>query len=181
MLTDYLRDHAFTLGWLGLMAFVWFGWAQEDPPEQHRWKLGVGSGLGLLLAVAFGVSVYRHWGAGSALEGQYALFGVLTGIELVAAGIGCLVLARQRRTRWMAWWVALVVALHFVPLAFLLDDTSLLGVAVAQLSLLGGVWARQRSRTATTSFESGVVMGGSLLMFAIISVMVFVVRWGSPW
>lgn len=44
MLTDFVRDHAFTIAWFGLMTMVWLGWAQEDPPERLRLPLGVGSG-----------------------------------------------------------------------------------------------------------------------------------------
>lgn len=31
MITDLVRDQAFCVGWFGLMAFVWLGWAPEDP------------------------------------------------------------------------------------------------------------------------------------------------------
>lgn len=181
MLTDHIRDHAFTIAWFGLMAFVWLGWAQEDPPPERRWKLGVGSGLGVLLAVAFGVSVYLHWFDGSALEGRFHWFGILTGLEVVAAGVGCLWLARTGRTRWMAWWVAIVVALHFVPLAFLLDDWSLVAVTVVQLAALAVLWPRLRRSDAPTSRDVGPAMGGSLLLFALISAVVFLLTRGSPW
>ena len=29
VLTDFARDHAFTIAWFGLMTFVWFDWGQE--------------------------------------------------------------------------------------------------------------------------------------------------------
>lgn len=31
VLTDFARDHAFTIVWFGLMTFVWCGWGQGDP------------------------------------------------------------------------------------------------------------------------------------------------------
>ena len=58
----------------------------------------------------------------SALTGQYAWFGVLVGLEVLAAAIGCVVLWRRGASRWMAWWVALVVAVHFLGLAVMLRD-----------------------------------------------------------
>lgn len=110
MLTDFVRDHAFTIAWFGLMTMVWLGWAQEDPPERLRLPLGVGSGLGLVLTGLFAYPVVTGWRTDSALTGQYAWFGVLVGLEVLAAAIGCVVLWRRGASRWMAWWVALVVA-----------------------------------------------------------------------
>src|SRR4051812_34942472 len=61
MLTEFLRDQFFTTAWFGLMSFVWFGWAQEDPPRRWRVWLGAGSALGIGLAVAFGVLTSMNW------------------------------------------------------------------------------------------------------------------------
>ena len=46
----YVRDLAVTAVVFGMAAFVWFGWGQEGPPERWRAWLGVGSGVGLLVA-----------------------------------------------------------------------------------------------------------------------------------
>src|SRR5690625_6334634 len=78
MLTEFARDHAFTIAWFGLMTMVWFGWGQEDPPQRWRWRLGAGSVLGLSLLGVFGYGVVLRWGDGTALEGRYSWFGVLT-------------------------------------------------------------------------------------------------------
>lgn len=53
-----------------------------------------------------------------------AWFGVLTLAEVVLAAVGAVVLWRRGKSRWTAWWIAFVVALHFMPLAFLLRDWS---------------------------------------------------------
>lgn len=50
MLTQYTRDATLTIAWLGLMAFVWLGWSQEDPLPRQRIRLVAGSVLGMLLA-----------------------------------------------------------------------------------------------------------------------------------
>ena len=181
MITDFVRDHAFTIAWLGLMAFVWFGWGQEDPPPTWRWRLGLGSGVGVVLAGVFGSSVAAHWSDGSVLEGRYHWFGLLVAIEVLAAGLGCLVLARRRATRWMAWWVAMVVALHFVPLAVLLDDWSLAVLGSIQVLFLAVLVPRLRRATGVTSRLVGPVMGGTLLAFAVVSLVVFLTTTGSPW
>ncbi|GAB2496000.1 hypothetical protein [Streptosporangium sandarakinum] len=172
MLTEFLRDQCFTTAWFGLMAFVWFGWAQEDSPRDWRIRLGAGSVLGVGLAVAFGVLTAANWDQPSALEGEYAWFGLLVAVEVAAAGAGCLVLARRGASRWMAWWVAIVVAAHFLPLALLLNDLSVAVVGVVQLVALGVAVPRLRGTTTPSSRSAGPVMGVTLLLSAAISAVI---------
>ncbi|MBB4907794.1 hypothetical protein [Actinophytocola algeriensis] len=166
MLTDFLRDHYFTTAWFGLMAFVWFGWSQEDPPKRWRPWLGAGSVLGLGFAAGFGVLTATNWDQPTALDGRYGWFGVLVAAEVAAAGVGCLVLARRGASRWMAWWVAVVVAAHFLPLALLLSDLGIAVAGVVQLAALGAVVPRLRTADTTTSRLVGPVMGVVLLVSA---------------
>lgn len=172
MLTEFVRDQYFTAAWFGLMAFVWFGWAQEDPPRRWRVWLGAGSVLGLGFAVVFGVLTSANWAQPTALAGAYAWFGVLVAVEVVAAGAGCLVLARRGASRWMAWWVAVVVAAHFVPLALLLDDAGVAVVGVVELVVLGAVVPRLRVGGYVSSRVAGPVMGVSLLVGAAVGAVV---------
>ncbi|MEU5992466.1 hypothetical protein ABZ806_26155 [Spirillospora sp. NPDC047418] len=169
MLTDYLRDQCFTTAWFGLMAFAWFGWGQENPPRPWRLWLGAGAVLGIGLAVVFGLLTAANWDEPTALEGRYPWFGALVTTEVVAAGAGCLHLARRAAARWMAWWVAVVVAAHFLPLALLLDDAGVAIIGVVQLVALGSVVSRLRRTTASTSRSTGPIMGGTLLLSATIS------------
>lgn len=178
---EFAPDHAFTIGWFGLMTMVWLGWAQEDPPGPWRWRLGVGSALGLVLAGVFGYAVAHRWGDGSALDGRFHWFGLLVLAEVVAAGVGCFVLWRRGQGRWMAWWVAVVVGAHFVPLAFLLDDWALLVLALVQLAVLAALVPRLKAGAGTTSRLVGPVMGMTFLAFALVSVPVFLDRAGAPW
>ncbi|NUT45153.1 MAG: hypothetical protein HOV86_34690 [Thermoactinospora sp.] len=168
MLTDFLRDQYFTTAWFGLMAFVWFGWSQEDPPRSWRVWLGAGSVLGVGLAIAFGVATATNWGQPTALAGKYHWFGVLVAAEVVAAGLGCLVLARRGASRWMAWWVALVVAAHFLPLALMLQDAGTAIVGGIQLLALGAVVPRLRAEQMASSRAAGPIMGVTLLLSAAI-------------
>lgn len=181
MITEFARDHAFTIAWLGLMAMVWFGWGQEDPAPAWRWRLAAGSVLGVMLAGVFGYATILRWAQGSALEDRYAWFGVLVAVEVVAAGAGCLWLALHGRGRWMAWWVAMVVAAHFAPLALLLQDLSLGVLALVQLAGLTAIVPRLRGADVTSSRLVGPLMGIGLLVFALISAVIFLVRVGAPW
>lgn len=172
MLSDYLRDSLFTVAWFGLMAFVWFGWAQEDPPRRWRAWLGVGSTLGLLCAIGFGITTVRNWGLGSALEGYYPLFGGLVAFEVLIAGGGCVVVVKRFGAKWIAWWVAMVVALHFLPLAWLLGDPSIAVLGVIQLVAVGALLPLHVWDEHTTSTLVGLVMGLSFLAYAIVTTVV---------
>ncbi|MEU4546281.1 hypothetical protein [Nonomuraea dietziae] len=174
MLTEFLRDQCFTTAWFGLMAFVWFGWAQEDPPRRWRIWLGAGAVLGVGLAVAFGVLTAANWDQPTALEGRYVWFGVLVAAEVIAAGAGCFVLARRGAPRWMAWWVAVVVAAHFLPLALLLNDIGVALVGVVQTIVLGSVVPHLRSTPTPSSRAAGPIMGTTLLLGAAISAVITV-------
>ncbi len=178
MLTEYLRDHAFTIAWFGLMTFVWLGWSQEDPRRGLRPILGIGSAVGLALSVFFGIVTQRNWFAATALEGRYAWMGVLVGAEVLVALVGALVLARRKQGRWMAWWVAAVVALHFVPLGLLLEDPTVGALGVAQAIALGAVRPTLSRAEYRTSRLVGPLMGFSLLAYALVSAVVFVVSRG---
>jgi hypothetical protein len=166
---SYLRDEYFTVAWFGLMAFVWFGWSQEDPPARWRLWLGLGSGVGIALAATFGVLTATNWSSPSALEGSYQWFGVLVGAEVVLAGAGCLVLFRRGSGRWMAWWVAAVVAAHFLPLALLLSAPAVAVVGVVQLVALGALVPRLRDAAFSSSRLAGPTMGLTLLLSAALS------------
>ena len=65
--------------------------------------------------------------------------------------------------------VALVVALHFVPLAFLLADPTLAVVGGALAVVLALLLPRLRRRPGPTSSVVGAVMGGSLLGLSVLA------------
>lgn len=181
MLTEFLRDQVFAIAWLGLMAGGWFGYAQEDPDKRYRGWWGAGSVLGLLVAGAFGLLVWRNWNTATALEGRYWVFGVVVLLEVVAIGGGCLVLARRRRQRWFGWWIALCVALHFVPVAWVFDDPSYYALAAVQvIGLLVMRPALARGTYATSRWACPWI-AGTFLLYACISGIVFLLRYGYAW
>ncbi len=175
LLTEFARDQSFTIAWFGLMTMVWLGWAQESPPRAGRWPLVVGSVLGIALGAAFGLVAGARWSDGSALDGRYHWLGMLVAVEVIVAGSGCLLLVRRGAGRWMAWWVALVVAVHFIPLGLLLEDWSVVIFGILQGA---GLWWLRRPLQAGDGPTSGVVgpfMGFSLLGYAVVSAVVFLV------
>ncbi|MRG60018.1 hypothetical protein GE115_09070 [Agromyces sp. CFH 90414] len=180
MLTDYLRDQAFAIAWLALMAAGWFGWSQEDPKPRLRPVWGAGSVLGFLLAGAFGVVVWRNWATPTALDGRYWVFGVIVLAEAVLIGGGCLLLARRKQTRWYGWWIGLCVALHFIPLAWIFEDWSYLLLSLVQVAgLIAMLPALRRAEYATSRWACPWV-AGTFLLYAAVSAGLFLSEYGYP-
>lgn len=166
---DEVRDSLFTTAWFGLMTMVWLGWAQEAPPARLRPWLAVGSGLGVVVAVGFGVLTARHWSDTTALEGRHTAFGVVVVVEVLLAGGGAGLLATTGRGRWVAWWIALVVALHFVSLAWVFRGPSLALLGAVEVGALVVVALLVRNEVYPTSRWVGPVMGVTILGFALVN------------
>jgi hypothetical protein len=168
ILTDSIRDAAVTAAIFGFFGAGWFGWAQEAPPERWRPFLIGGSVIGMLTAIAGGVQAWRHWSGSSAIDAQTApTFGIIVGIEVALAGIGAAILARRQRSELVPAWVALVVGVHFFPLAPLLAYPLLYLVAalVTAAALVATPLARARGLqvSATTGLTVGAVLLGAAL------------------
>ena len=73
----------------------------------------------------------------------------------------------------IAWWVALVVALHFVPLGILLQDGTVVALGLSQALALAAIVPLLRRAQYRTSRVAGPLMGFSLLAYAVISAVVF--------
>jgi hypothetical protein len=93
----------------------------------------------------------------------------VVGIELVAAGLGATLLARRRRSDLIPAWVAGVVGVHLLPLAWLLRYP--LGGVVGGLVTLVAVVAvpLARSRSLAVSAVTGLATGTVLLVAALFS------------
>ncbi|RBP64261.1 hypothetical protein DFO66_107138 [Brevibacterium sanguinis] len=180
MITDFLRDQAWAVAWLALMAAGWFGWAQEDPkPGLRRW-LGAGSVLGLLVTIAFGLLVARNWSSPTALDGRYWVFGVVVAAEVLLIGGGCIVLARRGQKRWYGWWIGLCVAVHFVPLVWVFADWSYLVLALVQVAGLLLMVPLLRRGEYPTSRWACPWIAATFLLFAITSAVVLLAEYGYP-
>lgn len=164
----FVRDMAVAAAVFGFAAFVWFGWAQEAPPARWRLPLGLGSAVGLLLAVAGGVLAWRNWGPESVLTDPEVrrAFGVVCGVEFAAAGLGALALALTKRPKWTASWIAFVVGVHFVPLAVIFGDPGMHVLAAVVVLVVGlAVLVHRRTGTAPSAV-TGLGTGIALAVFS---------------
>lgn len=170
MNAEFIRDAAATAAIFGFFASSWFGWAQENPPPAWRNWLIAGAILSLLVAIAGGVLTWQHWSDGTAFNPQTGrTFGLIVGIEFAIAGIGAGVLTRLGKADLIAPWIALVVGVHFWPLAPLLRYPLLYGVAaLVSIAALGAV-PLARSQTVTVSAVTGLATGLILLAAALYS------------
>lgn len=119
-----IRDLAAYSAIFGFFAFAWFGWAQENPPEKLRPLLGALSILSAVIAGLGGYLLYTNYSADSSLQtdGDYMIFGVIVALELILSALGSLVLIKTNRSAYVASWISLVVAVHFIPLVFIFND-----------------------------------------------------------
>lgn len=176
---DELRDSLYATAWFGLMTAVWLGWAQEAPLPRLRPALVVGSVIGLLILIGFGVLTGLHWSEPTALTGRYELFGIVVGAEVVLAGGGAAALLLTGQGRWVAWWVALVVAVHFVSLTWIFRGPSLAWLGAVDVVSLAIGALLTRAAGSPTSTWVGPVMGLTILTYALVNGAVTLQRLGS--
>jgi hypothetical protein len=173
MTAEFVRDAAATAAVFGFFAASWFGWAQDAPPKAWKGLLLVGSIISLLTAVAGGLLTWRHWTDGTVFDADTSrTFGVVVGIEVALAGLGAGWLARRRRSDLIPAWVAVVVGVHLLPLAWLLRYP-LIGLAGGLVTLAGVVAVPlARSRSLAVSAVTGLATGSVLLAAALVSTVI---------
>lgn len=171
MTAGHIRDTAATVAVLAFFASTWFGWAQESPPKAWRLPLALASVVSVLLAVLGGVLTWQRWVRGSVFDqlGTARAFGIVVGVEFVIAGVGAIVLIRCRRRQFTAVWIALVVGVHFVPLASLLDYPLLYAAAAGVVAVAVAAVPVARSRKLPLSLVTGTGTGSVLLAVALVS------------
>jgi hypothetical protein len=121
-----------------------------------------------LVAVAGGITAWRNWATGTAFDADTSpIFGVIVAIEVVLASGGAILLSRRGRRDLIAPWVALIVGLHFLPMAPLLEFPLfyVVGALVTIAALVSVPLAR--SRDITVSAVTGVLSGSVLLAAAV--------------
>lgn len=158
----------------GFFAFSWFGWAQDSPPKPWRVWLGVASVVSLMTALFGGFLALKNWDAATALnnDAAYQSFGIIVGIEFLLAGLGAAALAWRKRTDYIAAWIAVVVGVHFVPLASVFKDGWLYVLAAL---LVSGVCVAVLTAKAITKTTATCVVAGSIIyIFALRGVLLAV-------
>jgi hypothetical protein len=113
---------------------------------------------------------WRHWSDGTAFDRDTSIaFGIVVGIEVLLAGGGAAVLAAKRRKDLVPVWIALVVGVHFFPVAVILSYPLIHAVgALTTMAALAAVPVARR-RSWPVSATNGVSVGASLLLGAVVS------------
>ncbi len=164
---EFVRDAAATAAVFGFFSSCWFSWAQERPPRQWRTPLTVAAVVALLTAAGGAWLTWRHWSDGTTFDpGTGMAFGVIVAVEVGVAGLGSWLLVSRRRADLVPAWIALVVGVHFYPLAPLLHYPLRYAVAtVVTLVALSSPYVA-RSRGYAVSAATGAATGAVLLVAA---------------
>ena len=168
---EFIRDYAMTAALLGMFAFAWFGWAQQDPPKSKKWPiaLGIGSGVNFLIATAGGLIAWKNWGGPSVLkaDGAFENYMAIFIIEFVVIALATLITFYIRKQKYIATIVSFIVGVHFFPLAPVFQDNAyyLLAVMVTAASIIPLFISKKVGISIVTL--TGVGVGTSLFIFAI--------------
>ena len=167
------RSRGVTVAIDGLAAFVWFGWGQAAAPAWLVIPFAVGSGLGVLLAVAGVVLAWRSPGPLPAMSDRAVRrrYGIIVGLEFGLLGAGAAILGATGHDRWIPVLICAGVGAHFFPLATVLQNPTLrplgaLLVVVAAAALITGLASAVAPSTVT-----GAGAGLSLLGFGLATLM----------
>jgi len=145
----------------GVAAFVWAGWAQENPPAHTAWRivLGVLSLLGLVLA-AFSVPLaIKNWGSGTAIDPHtraFIVYVIVFWVEFVIAAVLAFFAIRAGRSDLVAPLILAVVGIHFFALAVVFGQP-VLHVAAVLLTVIAIVAAFLPRDFAAPSFWCGLL------------------------
>src|SRR5690625_7779755 len=101
---DYLRDYTMYAAVFGFFSFVWFGWAQDNPPQTWRKYLGFGSVIAFIVC-AIGVYLsIQNWHAETALSelDNFLLYLTVFYGEIIIAAMGVFLLFLFKRNDYVA-------------------------------------------------------------------------------
>lgn len=165
--TDFPRDLVMTGAIFGVAAFVWAGWAQENPPSHWIWRvvLAVLGLAGIALAAISIPAAIRHWSSPTAITAGSAAFIVYVVVFWVevAACIGLSICAvRAGRSDLIAPLVLLVVGIHFLPLAWVFGQPIMAVAGIIASAIAIGA-ALVPADTVARSFWCGLVTAPVLL------------------
>lgn len=158
---DYPRDLVMTGAIFGLAAFIWAGWAQENPPAHLVWRvvLGVLSAAGLAL-VALSVPVaIKNWGTGTAIDPHtagFVFYVVIFWAEVIVAIVLAITAVRAGRSDLIAPLIMAVVGIHFFALAVVFGQPvmHLAGALITAVAIVAAFLPRE---VAAPSFWCGLL------------------------
>lgn len=162
------RDGSMTALSLGFFGAAWFSWASEGLPAFWSVPLAVGSVACLILAILGGIFAWRARGGPSAMNDPAAgrRFGRVVGATYAVIGVGVVALAAMGLTAYIAPWVAFVIGLHFWALAPVLQDRTLVPLAVVVMLISGVAVIVGLSSEVLPSAITGAGTGLALLAAA---------------
>ena len=158
---QYPRDLVMIGAVFGAAAFVWAGWAQENPPGHVAWRVVLGclSVAGLVLAALSIPVAVRHWHATTAIDpGSTAFRGyvIVFWLEVIVAAVLGVLAGRAGRSDLIAPLILAVVGVHFVALAVVFQQP-VLHLAAATLTMIAVVAALLRVEAVAPSFWCGIL------------------------
>lgn len=120
---SFPRDLVMISAVFSIAAFVWSGWAQEEPPSHfsYRFILGGLGAAGLALAVPSILIAIRNWGEPSAISTgatAFTVYIVIVWVEVIAGGVLGFLAIRSGHSEWVAPLILAIVGIHFFALAF---------------------------------------------------------------
>jgi len=158
---DYPRDLVMIGAVFGMAAFVWAGWAQEQPPAGAVWRvvLAVLSVLGLaLMALSIPLAI-KNWGTPSAINPHttgFVVYVIVFWVEVAVAVVLAIIATRAGRSDLIAPLIMLIVGIHFFALALVFHQP-VLHLAGALITAIAIVAAFVPLEIAARSFWCGVL------------------------
>lgn len=163
------RDGSMTALSLGFFAAAWFSWGAGGLSGHWADLLSAGSFAGLALAILGGIFAWRARGGPSSMRDPVAgrRFGIVVAITYAVIGLGAVALGGVGQPAYIAPWVGFIVGAHFWPLARVLQDRTLVPLAVvAMLSAVVAIIVGL-STTILPSTITGAAIGTALLVAAV--------------
>lgn len=158
---SYPRDLVMIGAVFGLAAFIWSGWAQEEPPghPSFRFILGGLSVAGLALTVPSVLLAIGHWSEPSAISTGTPVFVVYIVVfwaEVIIGALLSFLAIRSGHSDWVAPLILAIVGIHFFALAVVFAQP-VLHLAGVLLTLIAVVAFFLPRDAAASSFWCGLL------------------------
>lgn len=155
------RDLAMIGAVFGLAAFIWSGWAQEEPPSHPSFRIILGglSAAGLALSVPSILLAISHWSQPSAISTgttAFTVYIVVVWVEIIGGGVLSFLAIRSGHSDWVAPLILAIVGIHFFALAVVFGQP-VLHLAGALITLIAVVAFLLPRDAVASSFWCGLL------------------------